>query len=98
MGQLRSTVNVFVCCLQISIADIFFDGSGKQMGILQNNAQGVAQILQPDLIDVDTVVTDFPLFNVVKAVDEIRDGCFSGTGTSYKSNLLSRCGKHFHIV
>ena len=58
----------------------------------------MAQVIFFELIDINAVVTDLTVLNVVETVDQVCDRCFSGTGTSDKSNLLTRSSKKVYIV
>ena len=56
------------------------------MRILQYNAKGMAQVSFFDLVDVDTIVTDFSVLNIVETIDQVCDGCFTGTGRTGTEN------------
>lgn len=68
------------------------------MRILQYNAKGMAQVSFFDLVDVDTVVTDFSILNIVETIDQVCDGCFTGTGGADKRNFLSRGSVEIYVV
>ena len=68
------------------------------MGILQYDSKGMTQVVFFDLINVNAVVADLAILNIVEPVDQVCDRCFSGTGTSNESDLLSWSSKKVYIV
>ena len=42
-----------------------------------------------DLLDVDSVIADLSVLNIIEAVDQVCDRCFSGSCGSYKCQFLS---------
>ena len=68
------------------------------MRILQYDPKGMTQVVFFDLINVNAVVADLAILNIVEPVDQVCDRCFSGTGTSDESNLLSGSGKKVYVV
>ncbi len=67
------------------------------MSILQHDTKGTSQICLTDLVNIDSVIADLYLLNIIKTVDQIGNGRFTGSGGSDKSNLLSRiCIKVLH--
>ena len=84
--------------VQLAEADVVGDGAGKQMGVLEHHAQRPAQGVLFDLPDVDAVVGHRALLHVVKAVDQVGDGGFSGAGRAYKGDLLPRFGKEADLL
>ena len=60
--------------IRLTISNIIPYCSGKQMRILQNNAQRPSQIILLDLVDVDTVVADLAILNIVETVNQVGDG------------------------
>ena len=69
--------------------DLFGGGSGAGV-----NIQPVAFLVVKD----DAVVADLAILNIVEPVDQVCDRCFSGTGTSNESDLLSWSGKKVYVV
>ena len=67
------------------------------MGILQYDPKGMTQVVFFDLINVNAVVADLAILNIVEPVDQVCDRCFSGTGTSNESDLLSWSGKKVYV-
>ena len=59
---------------------------------MKDNADGPAQIGFFDLIDVDPVISDLTVSDIIKTVQQVRNGCFSRTGGAYKRHLLSGLG------
>ena len=88
----------FVCCVQLSVADIFHNSSCEKVGILKNDSHRAAQIRFFNFIYIDAVIADFSVLNVVKTVQKICDRCFSCSCRADKGNFLSRCCVHFYIV
>ena len=67
------------------------------MGILQYDPKGMTQVVFFDLINVNAVVADLAILNIVEPVDQVCDRCFSSTGTSNESDLLSGSGKKVYV-
>ena len=80
---------LFICRIQLAIADIFHDSAGKEHRILQNNAKRTAQIRFFYLVDINSVITDFAVRDIIKPVDQVCDRRLSGAGRAYKRHLLS---------
>ena len=80
----------FAAAIQPSVTDVVHDRSGEQVHILQDDSQTPAKIRFSDLTDVDAVITDLSVGYIIKAVDEIGNGCLAGTGCANKGNLLPR--------
>ena len=90
MCKFCSCVDFFICCIQFTISDIVTDRSGKKMCILQNDSQGMAQIIFFDLCNVDSIVTNLTFLNIVETIDQVGDRCLSCTGRTYKCKFLTR--------
>ena len=90
MCKTRCLVNLIVCGIQLSIADIIHNRTGKQMSILQDNSQRTAEIILFNLCDVNSVVADLSFLNIIKTIDQVGDRSLSGSCGTYKSKLLSR--------
>ena len=84
--------------LQVAIADVIHNRSGKQIRILKNDSQRMTKICLLDLIDVDIVITDLTVCNIIEAVDQVRDRRFTGTGRTDKCDLLTRLCIERHII
>ncbi len=78
--------------VQLAEADIFLDGAGEQVGVLQYDAQALPQGVLFDFPHVDAVVGDAAVVDVVEPVDQVGDGRLSGAGGAYKGDLLPRFG------
>ena len=78
MRKSGSFVDLLIGCIKISVTDIVADGSGKQVGILQDNTEGTTQIVFFDLCNIDAVIADFSLLNIVETVDQVGNCCLSG--------------------
>ena len=57
------------------------------MGILQDHAQGPAQIQLFDLVDIDVVEADLAVLDIIKAVDQVGDGRLAGAGGTDQGNF-----------
>ncbi len=84
--------------VQLAVADVVGYRTGKQMRILQDNAQAAAQIGLFDLVDIDDVVADFAVGKIVKAIDEVGNGCFARACGTHKGDLLPRPCEQAHVV
>ena len=51
-----------------------------------------------DVVDADAVIVDLSVGNVIKAVDQVRDGGLARAGGSHKGQLLSRLCKERDIM
>ena len=98
VGQLRGGNALLIGGLQPPVADILHHCASKQVGVLQDDAQGAAKVGFPDFVDIDAVIADFAVLNIVEAIDQIGDGGLSRAGTAHKGDLLSGCGKEFDVV
>ncbi len=98
IGQLCRRDALLVSGIQIAVADVVHHRTGKQMGILEHDAQGTAQVRLFDLIDIDAVVADLAIGNVIKTVDQVGDGGLAGTGSAYEGDLLPRLGPQADVV
>ena len=68
------------------------------MGILEHHAQGAAQVILLDGLDVDTAIGDDAVLDLVKAVDQIGDGGLARAGGAHKGDLLPGVCKDGHVV
>ena len=91
VGQLCRSDDLVIRGIQLSVTDILHNCPDKQVRILQYHTKGMAQIRLFDFVDVDAVVADFPVLNIVKTIDKVRDRRLAGPGGAYKGNLLPRC-------
>src|SRR5699024_8832450 len=89
---------LLVVGVQVAVADVLHHGAGEQVGVLQHDAQRVAQVGLFDLADVDAVVADLAVLDVVEAVDEVGDGGLARAGGAYESHLLAGLGVQRNIV
>ena len=92
VGQLGGVDAGLVGGIQLAIADIVHHRAGEQIGFLEHHAQRAAQVGLADFVDVDIVVANLAVVNVVKPVNQIGDGGFSGAGGPYEGYLLARAG------
>ena len=58
VGEFCRFQDVFMGGIQPAVADIFLDGPGEQMGILQDHAEGPAEVVFFDGLDIQPVVCD----------------------------------------
>ena len=98
IGQLRCRPHFLIRSFQFTVTDILRHCSGKQVGILQHNAQRMPQIRFFDLVDVDAVITDLPVGHIVESVDQIGNRSLSGSGGADEGNLLPRRRVHPDVV
>ena len=89
MSQSCCLVYFLICRIQFTIADIFPNSSSEQMSILKYNSQRTSEVVFLNLRDVDSVVTDLTFLNIVETVNQVCDGCLTGTGRTYESKFLS---------
>ena len=90
VGQPCGRNTLLVRGVQAAVADIVHDRSGEQVGVLKHHSQGTPQVRLADLVDVDAVVADFPVLDVVKAVDQVGDRGLTRAGGAHKGDLLAR--------
>ena len=90
MCQFCSLYYFLIRCIQLTVTDILLDRSGKQMSILQNDAQGPSQVSLFDLIDIDIIIPDLTVRHIVETVDQVRDRRLSCSRRSHECQLLSR--------
>ena len=92
MGRchLRRLNDLFIGGIQSSVADILHDRPRKQMGVLKNHGNVAAQLVPPDMADINAVDGDGPALDIVEAVDEVRDRSLSGSRGTHEGDLLSR--------
>ena len=92
MGRchLRRLNDLFIGGIQSSVADILHDRPRKQMGVLKNHGNVAAQLVPPDMADINTVNGDGPALDIVKTVDKVRDRSLSGSRGTHEGDLLSR--------
>ena len=98
MRKSGSFIDLLIGCIKISVTDIVADGSGKQVGILQDNTEGTAQIVFFNLCNIDAVVADLSFLNIIKTVNQVGDCCLTGTGGTYKCQFLSWFGEQADIL
>ena len=53
IGQLGGGDTFFVSSIKVAITNVFHDGSGKEVDVLQNDTEGTAEISFFDLIDIE---------------------------------------------
>ena len=98
IGKLCGGDTFLIGGVQSSVTDIVHDGSGKEMGVLEDDSQRAAQIGLADFIDVDAVIADFAVLDIVKAVDQVRNRRLSCSGAAYEGKLLAGSGVHPDIM
>ena len=92
VGDLGGLHALLIGGVQAAIADVLHDGAGEQVGVLQHDAQGAAQVVLADVAHVDAVVGDGAGLDIVKPVDEIGNGGFSRAGGADEGDLLAGLG------
>ena len=88
--QLGGGHTLLIGCGQAAVADVVHNRTGKQVGILQHNAQRGAQRVLLNRLDVQTVIQNLALLDVIETVNQVRDGCLACAGGADKGNLLAR--------
>src|SRR5260370_5484954 len=63
-------------------ADVGFDGAGEEEGVVKNDAEKAAQVLEIDFADVNAVEQDLAALNVVEAKEERDERGFAGAGVA----------------
>src|SRR5699024_7234416 len=96
-------IDFFVRSIQLSVPDVFHNGSGKQMGILKYDSQRMTEICLFDLVDVDSVVADLTVLRIIATGDRVCTPSLTCTGRAYPRNLLTRlCVKgqimEYHMI
>ena len=97
-GQLGGGDAFFIGGVQLAVAYVLHHRAGEEVGVLQNDAQRVAQIGLLDLVDVNTVVTDLAIVDIVEAVDEVGDGGLARAGGADEGQLLAGLGVEGDVV
>ena len=90
MCQLCSLYYFFIGRIQLAVADIFFDRSGKQMCILKNDTERPSQVSLLYLINIDVVIPDLSVRHIIETVDQVGDRRLSCAGGTDERQLLSR--------
>ena len=90
--------DLFFCGIEFSETDVFSYRSGKEMCILQNDAEGPTQVGFFDFIDIDAIIADLAVLDVVKAVDQVCDCRLTGPGGADKCDFLSRLRVQLYVV
>ena len=80
---------ILIRCIKSSVTDVFHNGSGEKMGILENNSKRAAKIIFSDILYVYSVIDYFSALDIIKTVDKIRNGGFSGAGWTDESDFLA---------
>ena len=68
------------------------------MRILQHNSERTAQIRLLNLVHIDAVVADLSVLDIIKAVNQIGNGCFTRSRGTHKGDLLPRLRIKLHIM
>ena len=90
IGQLCRPDTFLIGGVQLAIADIIHDRSGKEVGILQHHAKRPPQVRLFDLVDIDAVVADLAVRDIVEPVDQVRDRRLACARRTDKGDLLPR--------
>ena len=90
IGQFCCSDDFLVGGIQTTVADVFHDGTGEEVGVLQYHRHGAAQIILTDFLDVDAIVADLTGIQLVEAVEQVGDGGFACTGGADEGDLLTR--------
>ena len=87
--ELGGTYAVVVSSIEPSIADIFKDGVCEEMRLLKHDTHAPPQRIFSDVPDGDAVIEYMARIGLIETIDEVDDGSFTGTRSSYKGNLLA---------
>ena len=68
------------------------------MGILDDQGQGAPKVILFNIPHVNAIVGDGTAGDLVKTVDQVDDGSFSGSGGAYEGDLLPRLGVKADVV
>ncbi len=98
IGQLGCRDTFLVGRVQLAKPDIVHDRSREQVRVLKNDTKTSAKIRLFDQFDIDPVVRDRAFLDLVKTVDQIRDGCLACAGRAHERDLLSWLGKQRNIM
>ena len=84
--------------VEFAVTDIVHYRAREQIGILQNDTERTTQVSFLYLIDVDTVVSDFAVFDVVETVYKVGDCGFARARRTDKRYLLTGFGVNADVV
>ncbi len=71
-------------------ADVVGDGAGEEEGVLEDDAEALAESVEILLTDVDAVDEDIAVLDVVEAHHQGGDGGFAGAGVADDGGGLAR--------
>ena len=80
----------FIRRVTFSVTDIVGNRTGENEAVLQHNAHLAAQRMQGYVHHAVSVNHHFALFNIIKAADQIDNGCFSRAGRADNGNTFAR--------
>ncbi len=98
VGDAGGGLNLLHGGVQLAKADVIGDGAGEEVGVLEDHAQGAAQVVLSDVLHVDAVIGHLSLLDVVESVDEVGDGGLAGAGGAHESDLLAGLGKEADVL
>ena len=98
IGTLCRSDALFIGGIQSAVADIVHDCAGKQVDILQNNAQRAPQVGLSNLVDVDAVIADLAVRQIIEPVNQVGDSSLSGAGRTDKRHLFAGLCVQAHVV
>ena len=85
----RRRLTLFVGGVQSAVSDIVHNRAGKQVCILQDNAERAAQVCFFNLVYIDAVIAYFAVGDIVKAVYQIGYSGLARTRRADKSHLFA---------
>ncbi len=97
IGHARGLHHLVVARVQPPVADILHDRIGKHERILQNQPQRAAQVGAADVAQVVPINADRAAVDVVKARQQVGDGCLSRPGRADERNRLAGQGLQRHV-
>ena len=89
VGQTGSGADLLIGGIQLSVPDVVRNGSGKQVGVLKDNAQAPPQAVLADVPQINAVIGNQAALDLIKTVDQVGDGGLSRTGGANEGDLLA---------
>lgn len=98
IGKFCCRVDFFIISIQFSVADVILYSSCKQTSILENDSKRSSKIRFFNLLNINSIISDLTILNIIETIDQVRNRRLSGSGRSYKGNLLPRTRFQFDIM
>ena len=97
-GPAGRFLHLFVRGIHSAIADVLPDRPGKKMDVLQDHGYVLSQKAPVDQADRDRIDQDLPFPDLVKAVDQARNGGLARSCGAYESDLVSLSGTEGNVM